>query len=469
MEIVLSFRAALAERIGSQRYDLWFGRRTRLCVRDSVLLVGVPDAFYQDWLRRHFRVDLEAVCMEVLGRRLSVEFAIEPSLSDANHDVSSTADKSTSSPQGSSPKGSSPRAKRSHISAPSARTVRQRRFADFDSFEVGMCNKLAYTSARISAERPGSVSPLLVYGETGSGKTHLLEGVRTLAIQTHPQIHAVYLTAEQFMSLFLEALNGSGLPNFRRKYRSVDLLIVDDVHFLVGKRATRIELLHTVDTLLHSGKQMVLAADGPPAELKDLGSEVVSRLSGGLVCRIEPPDHPTRLGIVRRLAKNLGMSIPSDVQALVAGQVTNNAWELAGALRRLHAMSVAHQQPISLSLAEDALRELQHQCQPVVDLDDIRKAVCQVFGLSPGSLQSGRKTKAISQPRMLAMWLARKHTRAALSEIGHYFGRRSHSTVISAHKKVDRWMSQRTRVQGNQQMWDVDEAIRRVEQKLRIA
>ncbi|OHB79302.1 MAG: hypothetical protein A2W31_15765 [Planctomycetes bacterium RBG_16_64_10] len=228
-------------------------------------------------------------------------------------------------------------------------------------------------------------------------------------------------------------------------------------------------MLYTVDTLLKDGRQLVFTSDRPPAELKALGPELVGRLSGGLVCRVEPPDYATRLGIARQLSRRLQIDVPETVLALVASHVTSSARELSGAINRLQVMSVALQQPITRSLAEQAISDLKDQWSTPVQLADIQRAVCDVFGIEVASLQSKRKVSSISHPRMLAMWLARKHTRAALAEIGHFFGRRSHSTVISAQKRVERWMRRQEPVRLSQQTCNVEEAIRRVEDLLRTA
>ena len=193
----------------------------------------------------------------------------------------------------------------------------------------------------------------------------------------------------------------------------------------------------------------------------------MARLSGGMVCRLEPADYATRRGIVRQHAIRLGLNVSEEVESYIASHFTTQSRELAGALKRLQATSLAHDRPITLSLAEEALSELIDHQGLVVKLADIEKAVCDVFGLSPEILQSSRKAKTVSHPRMLAMWLARKHTRAALSEIGSYFGRRSHSTVISAQKKIESLMAAGSSLKLADNTWNVEETIRRVEDHLR--
>jgi chromosomal replication initiator protein len=240
-------------------------------------------------------------------------------------------------------------------------------------------------------------------------------------------------------------------------------LIIDDVQFFRGKRSTLVELLYTIDTLVRSGKQVVFAADRPVAELSELGRELVTRIESGVVCGIERPEHATRLGIVDQMAGRLKVNVPKDVRRFIASRLTTHARELSGALCRLQATGRALGQPITLAMAEEALAEMIRNSGRRIRLPDIEKAVCDVLGLEAESLHSERKAKRVSYPRMLAMWLARKHTRAALTEIGHFFGRRSHSTVVSAQKRVDDWLAAGSPVQLADRTWNVDEAIRKVE------
>jgi len=348
----------------------------------------------------------------------------------------------------------------------SANGFTRRKFASLESFVAGDSNRLALESARIVAREPGRMTPLLIYGPTAVGKTHLLEGIWSSVRRAHRGMTAIYLSAEQFTTHFLEALRGSGLPSFRRKYRGVGLLIVDNLQFFAGKRATLIELLHTIDTLLRQGRQLVFSADRSPVKLAELGSELTTRLESGMVCPLQRPDHATRRGIVGRMARRMKIAVPPDVREFVASRLTSHARELSGALCRLQATSEAMGRSITLSMAEEALAEMIRHSGRVVRLGDIERAVCSVFGVEAKSLQSNRKAKSVSHPRMLAMWLARKHTRAALSEIGHYFGRRSHSTVVSAQKRVDQWMATGQPLQLADRTWAIDDAIRQVEQQL---
>lgn len=342
----------------------------------------------------------------------------------------------------------------------------QRGFHALDSFVVGNSNRLAAASAELAAMQPGHISPLMICGPTSVGKTHLLQGILTAARRKHPNLRALYLAAEQFLTGFVDALRGSGLPSFRRKYRGVELLIIDDLQFFSSKRHTQIELLHTIDELSRHGRQLVFAADRSPNEFTDWAPELVTRLGAGMVCRLDPPDYATRLGIVERWAQHYDVTLPREVREFVAARLTGHARELSGAVCRLKATSQALGHTITLAMAQETLADMIRTSSKVVKLHDIEKAVCDVLGVDAQELQSHCKAKDVSYPRMLAMWLARKHTRAALSEIGEYFGRRSHSTVISAQRRVDDWMAAGIPLRLSHNIWHVDEAIRLVEKRL---
>jgi chromosomal replication initiator protein len=326
---------------------------------------------------------------------------------------------------------------------------------------------MALAAVEIAAARPGELSPLVIHGPSGVGKTHLLETTCSRAREQHPGIQAVFLSAEQFTTAFLQALHGGGLPGFRRTCRAAELLVIDDLQFFAGKKATLQELQQTIDALCRQGRQIVLGSDRELDALGDLGSDLLTRLRGGMTARIMPPDYEVRRGIVAAIARSRGLALPDDVIHHVATSMTRHARELFGAVNRLEATGHMLGLPITLDLAREALADLARSSGRSMRLADIDRAVCAAFGIEPGVLQSNRRSRAVSHPRMLAMHLARRHTRAALAEIGSYFGRRSHSTVVAAHKTVVGWITTKTPIVLAEAAWDVEEAIRRVEDILR--
>ncbi len=413
MEIVSALCKALADKVGQKRFDVWFGASTHLDYDGQTLCIGVPNQCFRDWIGANFRRPIEEACLEVLGHCPTINLYVDANMADHNRPSTSAsgngkAGAATKHPPELAPQiitltpdKENPPAK----SAEDSPGPSQRRFATLESFVAGDSNRLALTSAEMVIRQMGQITPLLFYGPTSVGKTHLLEGIWSAVRKNSRNFSAVYLSAEQFTSHFLEALRGSGLPNFRRKYRGVGLLILDDLQFIVGKRATQVELLHTIDTLLNQRRQLVFAADRSPTELAELGPEITTRLASGMVCRIEVPDYATRLGIVRQLARRMKLHLPDEVQQYVASRLTNHARELSGALCRLQATSEALAKPITLAMAEEALQEMIHHSTRMVRLGDIEKAVCEVFGLEPECLQTDDKSQRVSHPRMLAMWL----------------------------------------------------------------
>ncbi len=337
----------------------------------------------------------------------------------------------------------------------------------FDDFIVGACNELAVQAAHDAACRPGRFTPLFFYGPPGCGKTHLLRAIEHALRTSHSRVHALVLTAEQFTGQFVEALDRRALPGFRHKARSVDFLLVDDVQFFQGKRATLDELLHTIDALQNRGGQIVLASDETAADLASVSPDLACRVSAGLAVALDPPDYATRLGIVRAAAARMHVAVEQPVVELIASQAVGSGRMLAGALNRLVAVATALDKPITVELAEAALAEFCRQHVPQVRLADIQRAVCDVFGVEGATLRSPRKTRVAAEPRMLAMWLARRYTRAALSEIGEFFGGRSHSTVASAKKKFDGLISHGGKIVVGDRPCHIEEAVRRIETKLR--
>jgi chromosomal replication initiator protein len=475
--------AALRDRLGPDRYDVWFGDSVTITVEpgdaagSAVVCLGVATAFSQDWLRRAFGADVEAVARKVCGQAAVVWRAgtVGPQCPPA---VEQSVPVPAPQPARAVAVRPRPELDVRAVSAGaagmegargavSAGAVARRAQAALDTFVVGPSNRMAFAAVELGAARPGEMSPLVLHGPTGVGKSHLLEGVCRRFRERHAGATTLLLSAEQFTTSFLQSLHGSGLPGFRRACRQADLLAIDDLQFFVGKRATLMELQQTVDSLHRQGRQLVFASDRDLSALDGLGAELVTRLRGGMTARIESPDYEVRRGIVAAVAMQRGLVLPADVIHYVATHMTRHARELIGAINRLEATSHMLGLPVSLGMAEEALTDLVRSSGRSVRLADIERAICSAFGLEAGSLQSARRARTVNHPRMLAMYLARRHTSSALAEIGSYFGRRSHSTVISAQKTVDGWVTQRSRIVLADATWDVEEAIRRVEDVLR--
>jgi chromosomal replication initiator protein len=485
---------ALRDRIGAERYAVWFGDAvaievetvgTEVAVAGGCIVVSVGNSFSQEWLKRSFHADVEAAVLAVCGGAWSVVWRTSATTAVAPVPAPPSS-KGMLRPVAA---GRSPDAIQLRRTEPTSRTASRGRpagtpvgspvgehrsgvaarrpAASLDAFVVGPSNRMAFAAIEIAAARPGEMSPLVVHGPSGVGKSHLLEGICRQFRDLHPGATTLLLSAEQFTTSFLQALHGSGLPGFRRGCRNADLLAIDDLQFFAGKRATLMEVQQTVDALHRQGRQMVFASDRDLTALDGLGPDLLTRLRGGMTARIESPDYDVRRGIVAAVAATRGVSLPDEVIHYVATHMTRHARELIGALNRLEATSHMLGLPVTLGMAEEALADLVRSSARSVRLADIERAVCSAFGIESGSLQSSRRARTVNHPRMLAMFLARRHTTSALTEIGSYFGRRSHSTVISAQKTVGEWVAQRSRIVLADTTWDVEEAIRRVEDVLR--
>ena len=474
-EIVSAILSRIAGKVGQQRLEMWLGSGAEVRLEDRKLHILLADGFKLERLRRG-RKEILAAAAEELGFEPELVLAVNKPLPLFDNLEVSDVRRGSPTPPKSSTVGLPDSVAEplllplvSPEEAPEQTFKPYRRpFAHLNSFVVGDGNRVAHSAALSVLPQLGQVSPILFDGPPGCGKSHLLEGIWCQAKQSQQVKRVIYLTAEQFTTHFVDALKGAGLPSFRRKYREVELLLIDDVQFFAGKQSTLIEVLYTIDTLLREGRQLIFAADRPPSELRPLGPEIITRLTGGLVCGMQAADYATRLEILRSLAAKKPLAAPENVLAYLAAQLPGDARQLAGAMHRLAAAAFAYEATINLEFAQHTLADLMQATRRAVRLPEIAGAVCSLFGLETEQMQSGGKSPAISHPRMLAMWLARKYTRSASSEISRYFGRKSHSTVLSAEDKVGEWLASGKTLPLPHGQCTVEEALRRVEAQLRL-
>lgn len=339
-------------------------------------------------------------------------------------------------------------------------------FASLKTFVEGASNNLARRAADFAIQYPGKINPIYIHGTTSVGKTHLLEGICRATRKAPGRKPPLYMTAEQFTNAFVGALRQGGMPAFRNKFRDISILLIDDIHFLEGKKQTQTELIHLIDKLKGEGIQLVFTGAKPIGRLSELRNEILARLEAGMVCEIKAPENTMLLEIFRRMVAQRRLPVPDEVCRFVATRLGGHARQLSGALNRLHALHLTAGGTITLAQAEESLEDLIQGNRRTVKMHDIEKAVCDTFGLDNQSLQGKSRARNVSQPRMLAMWLARKFTRSAMTEIGRFFGDRSHSCVVSAQKKVDHWLETDESIPCRDADCRVTEAIRSIERML---
>jgi chromosomal replication initiator protein len=440
--------------IGERQFDHWFRRKTRLDVVDQELVVYAASPFLQKWMQKQHRTVLAEAARSVIGPAAHVRYELDANLALV----------SPKTPAASAPRPVVIKAP----AAPAAAPIRQgRRFADLADLVVGDCNRLALTAVRQAAERvDGAAGPLFIYGPVGSGKSHLLEGLYRDIRRANPALQVLFLTSEQFTNYFTQGFRDHTLPAFRQRFRTVDVLLVDDVDFLDGKRAVQEEFLHTFQQLESHGKLVVACGDRHPRLLTKISDELKTRFLSGMVCRLELPDLETRERIAASKAGRLAADLSPETLKYVARRFAGSVRELEGAL---HCLQVYHRMTgrrVCVAAAREVLEDLERDCLKVVRMADIERAVCDMFGVDAADLKSAGRTRSVSEPRMLAMYLARRHTRAAYSEIGQYFGGRNHATVISADRKVAAWLDQNQEVKVASQNWRLKDVLDTLEQQL---
>lgn len=469
-------RRELEQQVGRRSFDHWFRNKTLLKTTGDELIVGVGSPFLLNWVQSRFRAALASTAQAVLGPAARVRFEVDPVACAAAVESSAQAALARSvgdpAPSPAIPIGSLSKrpAQAPAVTEPPVTPRAGRRFADLSEFIEGSCNELALTAARQICEAPGArFNPLFLHGGVGTGKTHLLEGIYRRLRRQFPSLQVMFLTSEAFTNYFTEALRDKTLPSFRQRFRGVDVLLVDDIDFFDNKRVIQEEFLHTFKQLESHGRQIVLTADRHPRLLTRFSDELMTRCLSGLVCRLEAPDLETRQKIAAARSARMGIDVSPEALAFVAQRFKNNVRELEGALNCLATYQSMTGKRVGLSAARRVLSDLERDCIRIVRMSDVEQVVCSFFGMEPKELRSSKRNRSVSQPRMLAIYLMRKHTQAAYSEIGQYFGGRNHSTVMSAERKVAQWLQSSEPIKVAAQSWPIGDVLETLEQHLQAS
>lgn len=393
-----------------QQFQTWFTSLKLLAYSNDCVDIQVPNIFFKEWLEKHY-----------LGH-------IQKAVASATHGVPTTRfHVESTNRQEAVPTGSGAAAV---ISSHLNKKYR------FDSFIVGPCNRLAHAASLAVAEAPGQAyNPLFIHAPSGLGKTHLLHAICLSLFERQNRLRVVYLPCEAFMNHFISTIKSGDWESFRRHYRDIDVLAIDDIHFLVHSQRTREEFFHTFNALYDSQKQIILSSDCPPEEIPTLEERLVSRFKWGLMCKIDSPAYETRVAIIEKKAGAWGVELPMDVTKLLAENITTNIREIEGAIVKIIKQASTTNTKITLALAQECISGLVKDKKPI-SIEQILKVVTSRYNIQLSLLQSKKRTKSISFPRQIAMHLARRLTGLSLNEIGGYLGGRDHTTVIHADDKI---------------------------------
>jgi chromosomal replication initiator protein len=407
-------------KVNRHSFSTWF--RPTSFVKDdgAAITVRVPDTLFRDWLTKHYAAVIDEAMADAGRRGTTVSFVVddETRAREPQPEGAAAADV-FNTPVLTSQAGLNPR----YL---------------FDAFIVGPSNQFAHAACRAVAEAPSrSYNPLFIYGGVGLGKTHLMHAIGHYVLQQVRTVKLTYISSERFMNEMINAVRYDRVLDFRERYRSVDVLLVDDIQFLAGKEGTQTEFFHTFNSLYDSQKQIVITSDCPPHEIPALEERLRSRFEWGLIADIQPPDLETKVAILKRKAEAEAVPLPDEVAMYIAAKIKSNIRELEGSLIRLIAYASLTGRDISLGLAQEVLKKILDHEERAVTIDMIQKYVSDYYQLKVADLKSRNNSKSIAMPRQIAMYLCKGLTGASLPEIGKSFGGKHHSTVIHSIRKVE--------------------------------
>jgi chromosomal replication initiator protein len=411
--------AHVRDRISETEFRTWFKQVRPLGISDGAFQIGVPHSFARDWIRNHFGEVLEQALRDLGAPSPKIGFQVVPFTASEQPDMFSQV---PASGPAAAPRGEPARLNPKYV---------------FANFVVGPNNNLSSAAAMAVAEAPGrAYNPLFVYGDSGLGKTHLMHAVGHAVADRSPDLQIAYVTTEQFTNELINAIRGDQMVAFRDRFRSIDLLLVDDIQFLAGKERTQEEFFHTFNALYESAKQIIVSSDRPPKDIPTLENRLRSRFEWGLITDIQPPELETRIAILKMNADYRGVKVPVEVIDYIARHVTSNIRELEGALVRAILYASMNQEPLTRSSAAKALSDVFAAGASSLTMPDILRVTAQHFGLQTDDLRSKGRRQELVVARQVAMYLIREMTSHSYPEIGQFFGGRDHSTVMYAVQKM---------------------------------
>lgn len=413
----------IKKELNPQAYNSWFSKTKVVKFSENELIISAPGDFCKDWLEKHYSGFIKDILKRTLGSddSLKIEFI--------------ATDQKFSAPTRSTPKLKANK-KKSESSLKNNELALTSKYT-FDNFVVGDSNRFAHAACLAVAQSPAkSYNPLFVYGKVGLGKTHLMQAIGRYIKQQNSKIKVLYISSEKFTNEMIDSIRDDRTVAFRDKYRSVDVLLIDDIQFLAGKERTQEEFFHTFNTLYESNKQIVITSDRPPKDITTLEERLISRFEWGLTTDIKAPDYETRIAILRKKAQAENLSVPAEVINFIADKIPSNIRQLEGALTKLVAFSTFTKKELSVSLSRDVLKDIIPLENKKISIEQIQKAVTDYYVIKINSLLSKKRTKDIVLARQVAIYLSRELTDLSLTSIGEAFGRRDHTTIIHSYNKI---------------------------------
>jgi chromosomal replication initiator protein len=426
----------IRDQVSTLSFKTWFQPMAPLKIVGTELTIQVPSQFFYDWVEEHYNTLIRNTIVTVLGPNAKLYYSIA---SEERQEELFPVDASV--PPSPAPVQYAPFSPHILMRAehlPQAQSNLNPRYT-FENFIKGDSNQLARAAAMAVANNPGGTSfnPLVIYGGTGLGKTHLMHALANYAVAAGKAKRVVYASSEKFTVDFVEAIQTDKVTEFSNFYRSMDLLVVDDIQFFAGKEKTQDNFFHTFNTLYQLGKQIVLSSDVPPKELKGLDERLISRFQCGLTADIQPPDLETRIAILQKKSEENSLELPQEVLEFIAANVTKNIRELEGCLISLLARASLENREINIDLARDVLRVVVNEVRTPITIEQIQRTVCEFFDIPEDLLRAKTRKQEVVIARQVAMYLAKDLTNASLKTIGLHFGGRDHSTVIHGYQAVE--------------------------------
>ena len=409
---------ALSQKLPAAILDNWVRPCRLLAIEGDHLKIGAPNKFSRDWLMQHHLEALQQGAQDVIGGQPRISIVIDDDPVAVPVARTSAPAPAAAPRAGGTTEGLNPR-------------------YTFDAFVVGSSNQFAQAACQAVAELPSKAyNPLFIYGGVGLGKTHLLHAVGHQSVRLFPGMTVVYLSSERFTNELINAIRYDRTGEFRARYRTIDLLMIDDIQFISGKERTQEEFFHTFNDLYESRKQIIVSSDSSPKDIPEIEERLRSRFEWGLIADIQPPDFETRVAILKKKAALDRVKLPDDVAYLIASRVKSNIRELEGSLTRMIAFCALTGRDMTVDLAQEVLSDLWGEEEKIISIDQIQRKVCDFFGIKISDLKAQNRTKAVAFPRQIAMYLSRQLTHASLSEVGRAFGGKDHTTVLHAVDKI---------------------------------